>query len=96
MNKKIQAICIKSLAKVMPLIYLILGLVVGFFSYLYLKFSPSAITPRINFWEWMLAILIYGVLFCVILSIITILGALLYNKLNKFVGAIELSLGDNE
>ncbi len=96
MNKKIQSICLTSVVKIMPLIYLILGLLVGFFSYLYLKLNPSAIAPRINVWEWILAILIYGALFCVILSIITFVGAFLYNKLNKAIGSIIVSLGDNE
>jgi hypothetical protein len=92
MNKKIQSICLKSVAKIMPLIYFIVGLIVGFFSYLYLKFSPSAIAPRINFWEWILAILIYGALFCLILSLITFIGAFFYNKLNKVIGSVEVSV----
>ncbi|MFC1546756.1 DUF3566 domain-containing protein [bacterium] len=93
MNKsKLKSISVKSVLINLPLVYLILGFLVGIASYLYLKLNPAAVAPRIGFLEWLLAILLYGLIFCVVLSLISIVGAFVYNMLSKKFGGVSIEL----
>ena len=94
MNKKIESICIMSLVKVLPIVYAIVGVIVAIASYIYSKVNPDIAMPRLGFWDWILAILLYSVIFCVIFTFITVLSAWLYNIFNKKVGSIEINLAD--
>ncbi|MDR0676430.1 MAG: hypothetical protein LBF97_05275 [Elusimicrobiota bacterium] len=89
MSKKITTISFVSIAKIVPIIYLITGLVVGIISFLYLKIFTTPANPSIRIWEWFLAILIYCLLFCVILSGITFIIIYCYNLLSPKIGPIE-------
>jgi hypothetical protein len=93
---EVKQISVGSILKIVPLVFLILGFLVGLISYLYLRFSPTAIAPRINFFEWILAIVVYAVIFCVVLSLLIIIGAKLYNVLSKRIGCIELEMSTKE
>ncbi|MFH1714784.1 MAG: DUF3566 domain-containing protein [Elusimicrobiota bacterium] len=93
--KELKSISVVSVAKSAPIVFFILGMVVGIASYVYLKVNPATVAPRINFWEWVLAILLYAVIFCVILSLLAIVGSFLYNILSKKIGGIKVQL-DNQ
>lgn len=92
-KREIKSISVASVAKNMPLVYFIVGLVVGFASWIYLKYNPASLAPRITFWEWLLAILLYAVIFCVIFTALTVIAALLYNFLSKKMGGIAIKVG---
>ena len=94
MNKKIEQVCLMSVLKVMPIIYGIVGFVVAVISYVYSKINPDIAVPRLGFGEWILAILLYSAVFCLIFTAVTVLSVWLYNLLNKKVGAIKVSLAD--
>jgi H+/Cl- antiporter ClcA len=83
-----------SLLKVLPIVYAIVGVLVAIVSYVYSKVNPDIAMPRLSFWDWIRAILLYGAIFCVIFTAVTVLGAWLYNVFNKKVGSIEINLAD--
>ncbi|MFC1485062.1 hypothetical protein ACFL5N_01245, partial [bacterium] len=82
--------------KTVPLVFLILGFLVGLVSYIYLQVSSASIVPRVGSWEWILAIIIYALIFCGVLSLLSIVGAFLYNKLSRKLGPIEISYSEDE
>lgn len=96
MSKKIECICLCSVAKIMPIIYFKIGLLVAIGSFVYLKTFGRATAPAIGFWAWVLAILLYTALFCVILSLITFVGVYAYNWLSKRMGGISICLKDEQ
>ncbi len=96
MSKRIECICLCSVAKIMPIIYLKLGFLIALGSYIYLKIANSATAPTIGFWAWIFAILLYTALFCVILSLLTFVGVLAYNWLSKRIGGVQICLADDK
>jgi hypothetical protein len=94
MNKKIQSVGLLSILKIMPIVYAIVGFVVALFSYLYSLINPNITLPRLGFFEWVLAILIYSLIFCLIFTAISVLSAWIYNIFNKKVGAVEVELAE--
>lgn len=95
-TKRLTSISIKSVLVNLPLVYLALGLLVGIGSYIYLIVNPTAIAPRIGFFQWVLAILLYAAIFCVILSAVSVVGAWIYNMLAKKFGGVALNLDETE
>ncbi|MCP4481813.1 MAG: hypothetical protein GY817_03215 [bacterium] len=94
MNKKIESISLISLLKVMPIVYAIVGFFVAIASYIYSKANPAIAMPRLGFFDWVLAILLYSVIFCVIFTFLTVISSWLYNIFNKKVGPVEVNLAD--
>lgn len=92
MSKKITNISFLSVAKIMPLIYLISGLIVGIISFIYLKVFSSPVNASIKIGDWMLAILIYCLLFCIVLSGITFIIVYFYNLISPKIGQVELDI----
>lgn len=91
-KRAIQHISVGTVAKNLWLVFLALGLIVGIGSYIYLRVNPAALAPRIGFWEWVLAIGLYALIFCVILTALSVLAVVFYNMLSKKFGGIAVKI----
>ena len=87
---------VKSIWKVLPLVFVLLGLVIGIFSFIYLKSTPTAIVPEIGFFGWVFAILLYAVVFAVIMTLIFAVGLWLYNLVSSKMGGVALNLSSDD
>ena len=90
-EREIKRFSIKSILKIVPLIFLLLGLLIGVLSFIYLNTLPGEF-PGLGFWGWLLAILLYGIFSCIISSVIIVVAALVYNWLSSKIGGIKVIL----
>jgi hypothetical protein len=85
--KKVQ---IASLLKVLPVVFSILGVLVGFIMFF---FSPTDLVAGLGFWAKLLSWVIFVVLYTIIMTIGTLVVSWIYNLIaSKFNSSVIISL----